>query len=229
MDDNNTSSGSLCESTSSSEEDDDLDEIFIAYIMNEYEEIFLCKTPQRTSMLSGHNVRMKVVVDCFQHSTETVTQHFKEVKRVLRRLGRVLIRLNNMTNAVSSYVASNLKYFPWLKDCIGAIDGTHISAWVLADIQTNFRETCTTSRQELRGVVISKSTRRRVTHQVVHVKVRTKAYFDHPTIPRTTKLTTTPPCLRATPSALSPTHPSSLGVSNDDLGWTYLVGSFLMM
>ncbi|KAL6316556.1 hypothetical protein AAG906_018259 [Vitis piasezkii] len=189
MDDNNTSSGSLCKSTSSSEEDDDLDEIFIAYIMNEYEEIFLCKTPQRTSMLSGHNVRMKVVVDCFQHSTETVTQHFKEVRR----------------------------------DCIGAIDGTHISAWVLADIQTSFRG----------GVVISKSTRRRVTHQVVHVKVRTKAYFDHPTIPRTTKLTTTPPCLRATPSALSPTHPLSLGVSNDDLGWTYLVGSlvgsFLMM
>ena len=53
MDDNSTSSGSLYESISSSEEDDDLDEIFIAHIMNEYEEIFLCKTPQRTSMLSG--------------------------------------------------------------------------------------------------------------------------------------------------------------------------------
>ncbi|RVX17484.1 hypothetical protein CK203_003860 [Vitis vinifera] len=94
MDDNSTSSGSLYESTSSSEEGDDLDEIFIAHIMNEYKEIFLCKTPQRTSMLSGaqfdtrfvtveeavamfllivgHNVRMRVVADRFQHSTETV-------------------------------------------------------------------------------------------------------------------------------------------------------------
>ena len=53
MDDNSTSSGSLYESNSSSEEDDDLDEIFISLIMNEYEKIFLCKTPQRTSMLSG--------------------------------------------------------------------------------------------------------------------------------------------------------------------------------
>ena len=53
MDDNSTSSGSPYESTSSFEEDDDLDEIFIAHIMNEYEEIFLCKTPQRISMLSG--------------------------------------------------------------------------------------------------------------------------------------------------------------------------------
>ena len=34
MDDNNPSSGSLYESTSSSEEDDDLDEIFIAHVMN---------------------------------------------------------------------------------------------------------------------------------------------------------------------------------------------------
>ena len=53
MDDNNKSNGSLYESTSSSKKDDDLDEIFIAYIMNEYKEIFLCKTSQRTSMLSG--------------------------------------------------------------------------------------------------------------------------------------------------------------------------------
>ncbi|XP_059597509.1 uncharacterized protein LOC100853548 [Vitis vinifera] len=199
MDDNSTSSGSLYESTSSSEEGDDLDEIFIAHIMNEYEEIFLCKTPQRTSMLSGaqfvrdmieghpqtcyelfwmdketfmnlcdhlkrhenlqdtrfvtveeavamfllivgHNVRMRVVVDRFQHSTETIARHFKEVRRALCRLGKILICPNNMTNEVSSYVASNPKYFPWFKDCIGAIDGTHISAWVPADRQTSFKD-----------------------------------------------------------------------------------------
>ena len=174
MDDNNTSSGELYDSTSSSEEGDDLDEIFIAHIMNEYEEIFLCKTPQRTSMLSGaqfvrdmieghpqtcyelfrmdketfmnlcdhlkrhenlqdtrfvtveeavamfllivgHNVRMRVVADRFQHSTETVARHFKEVRRALCRLGKILICPNNMTNEVSSYVASNPKYFPWFK------------------------------------------------------------------------------------------------------------------
>ncbi|RVW82916.1 L10-interacting MYB domain-containing protein [Vitis vinifera] len=130
-DDNNTSSGELYDSTSSSEEGDDLDEIFIAHIMNEYEEIFLCKTSQRTSMLSGaqfdtrfvtveeavamfllivgHNVRMRVVADRFQHSTETVARHFKE-------------------------------------DCIGAIDGTHISAWVPADRQTSFRGTANDAR-----------------------------------------------------------------------------------
>ena len=53
MDDNSTNSGSLYESTSSSEKDNDLYEILIVHIMNEYEEIFLCKTPQRISMLSS--------------------------------------------------------------------------------------------------------------------------------------------------------------------------------
>ena len=140
MDDNNTSSGELYDSTSSSEEGDDLDEIFIAHIMNEYEEIFLCKTPQRTPLgaqfvrdmieghprtcyelfqmdketfmnlcdhlkrhenlqdtrfvtveeavamfllIVGHNVRMRVVADRFQHSTKTVARHFKEVRHTL--------------------------------------------------------------------------------------------------------------------------------------------------
>ena len=58
MDDNSANNDSLYESTSSFEEDDDSDDIFITHIMNEYEEIFLCKTPQRTSLLSGaHFVR----------------------------------------------------------------------------------------------------------------------------------------------------------------------------
>ncbi|KAL6344346.1 hypothetical protein AAG906_037928 [Vitis piasezkii] len=87
MDVDNKSSGSLYELTSSSKDDDDLDEIFIAQIMKVYEEIFLSKTPQRTSMLSGaqfdtrwvtiaeavamflliigHNVRMRVATNHF--------------------------------------------------------------------------------------------------------------------------------------------------------------------
>ena len=174
MNHNITSSGSLYESISSSEEDDDLDEIFIAHIMNEYEEIFLCKTPQRTSILSsaqfiidmidgyaqtcyelfqmdkktflnlcdhlkrhenlqdtrlviveetvvmfllivGHNVRMRVVADCFQYSIEIVARHFKEVRRALCWPGKILTHSTNMINEVSSYVASNPKYFLWFK------------------------------------------------------------------------------------------------------------------
>ena len=66
-------------------------------------------------LIIGHNVRMMVVAEYFQHSTETVAQHFKEVRRALCRLGKILLRSINMINEVSSYVLSNPKYFPWFK------------------------------------------------------------------------------------------------------------------
>ena len=54
MHNSHTSCDSLYDSTSSFEGNNDVDEFFfIAHIINEYEEIFLCKTLQRTSMLSG--------------------------------------------------------------------------------------------------------------------------------------------------------------------------------
>ena len=52
-------------------------------------------------LIVGHNVRMRVVADRFQHSTETFAQHFKEVRRALCRVGKILIRPNNMANEVS--------------------------------------------------------------------------------------------------------------------------------
>ena len=66
-------------------------------------------------LIVEHNVRRRVVADCFQHSIETIAWHFKEVRRALCRLGKILIRPNNMTNEVFSYVASNPKYIPWFK------------------------------------------------------------------------------------------------------------------
>ena len=66
-------------------------------------------------LIIGHNVRMRVLTNRFQHSIETVTRHFKEVKCALCRLGKILICPNNMANEVSSYVANNPKYFPWFK------------------------------------------------------------------------------------------------------------------
>ena len=66
-------------------------------------------------LIVGYNVRMRVVVNRFQHSTKTVIRHFKEVRYPLCRLGKILIRPSNMVNEISSYVANNPKYFPWFK------------------------------------------------------------------------------------------------------------------
>ncbi|KAL6348568.1 hypothetical protein AAG906_016079 [Vitis piasezkii] len=51
-----------------------------------------------------------------------------------------------MSNEVPSYIANNPKYFPWFKDCIRAIDGTHVSAWVLTNRQASFKGTTNDAR-----------------------------------------------------------------------------------
>ena len=66
-------------------------------------------------LIVGHNVRIRVVVDRFQNSTEIITRHFKEVRCALSQLSKIPIRPSNMANDVSSYVASNPKYFTWFK------------------------------------------------------------------------------------------------------------------
>ena len=43
--------------------DNDIDEFFITHIINEYKEIFLCKTSQRPSMLSGAQFIRDVIDD----------------------------------------------------------------------------------------------------------------------------------------------------------------------
>jgi hypothetical protein len=42
----------------------------------------------------GHNTQMSVVVDHFQHSTETVQRRFCRVRRSIHKLGKILIRLD---------------------------------------------------------------------------------------------------------------------------------------
>ncbi|KAL6325931.1 hypothetical protein AAG906_038422 [Vitis piasezkii] len=102
--------------------------------------------------------------------------------------------------------------------------------------------------QSQSGVVISEPTERHVTHQAKHVEARAKACFDCPTTkrieakhveaktkarfdrsttPKTTRLTTTPLHPRTAPPTTSLTCPLSLGVCDDALGWTYLVGSLV--
>ncbi|XP_028762826.1 protein ALP1-like [Neltuma alba] len=85
----------------------------------------------------GHNLRQRVVSDRFQHSTETISRHFKEVLRSVCQLGKELIKQE--TTELPAHVRNNPMYYPWFKNCVGAIDGTHISAWVSSEKQASCR------------------------------------------------------------------------------------------
>ncbi|XP_027103365.1 uncharacterized protein [Coffea arabica] len=65
----------------------------------------------------SHNERHRVLADRFQHSPETTDRHLRRCLRSLVRLGRDLVR----------------------QDCVGAIDGAHVSAWCTAEDRERYR------------------------------------------------------------------------------------------
>lgn len=62
-------------------------------------------------LIIGHNMKMRVVADHFQHSIQTIVWHFKEVKQVLYQLSKILIHPSNM----ATYVVNIPKYFMLFK------------------------------------------------------------------------------------------------------------------
>ncbi|XP_027178121.1 putative nuclease HARBI1 [Coffea eugenioides] len=63
-----------------------------------------------TLMCLSHDERHRVLTEQFQHSTETIDRHVRRVLRALVQLGRDL-------------------------DCVGTLDGIHVSAWCRAEIR----------------------------------------------------------------------------------------------
>ncbi|XP_062099726.1 protein ALP1-like [Humulus lupulus] len=85
-----------------------------------------------------HNQRVRTVAERYQHSVETVCRQFGRVLDALCYLGNEVIRPLHF-NTVQAEIQNNSKYFPWFKDCVGAIDGTHVSAVAPALKQLAYR------------------------------------------------------------------------------------------
>jgi len=72
------------------------------------------------------------VEEQFQHSRETIHNHFYKVLKVLYKLGNHIIRPTNpMHLDIFDYIKDDDRYWPYFIDCIGAIDGTHIAKMFL--------------------------------------------------------------------------------------------------
>ncbi|XP_038693816.1 protein ALP1-like [Tripterygium wilfordii] len=87
----------------------------------------------------GNGVGNRTVQDRFQHSGETIHRQFHNVLSSLIRMSDDIIRPRDPTySTVPKYIEEDDKYFPYFRDCIGAIDGTHIHASVPNDDRTRF-------------------------------------------------------------------------------------------
>ncbi|XP_066324536.1 uncharacterized protein [Miscanthus floridulus] len=85
----------------------------------------------------GNNERFRVVDLTFRRSAETISRFFQKVLYVVGELRNELI-VPPATNGHPRILGSK-RWYPYFKDCIGAIDGTHVLARVPVKMQAVFR------------------------------------------------------------------------------------------
>lgn len=66
----------------------------------------------------------------FQRSEKTISNIFDEVLRAMMRLSSDYICLPASDQKLASRIRDDSKYYPYFKDCLGALDGTHIDAYL---------------------------------------------------------------------------------------------------
>ncbi|CAN6439861.1 unnamed protein product [Victoria cruziana] len=84
----------------------------------------------------GHNEHNHVVESVFQHFGQATRKYIDLVLRGICQLGRDYIQRPN--NDIPTRIRSSDKYYPYFQDCLGAIGGTHIPAWVPVEEQVRY-------------------------------------------------------------------------------------------
>jgi len=75
----------------------------------------------------------------FSHSANTISRRFHEVLDALLLLYPYFVTLLNIDTPLASRILDNFKYFPYFEDCLGALDGTHISVYMPLEDQARYR------------------------------------------------------------------------------------------
>ncbi|KAK6938019.1 hypothetical protein RJ641_031527 [Dillenia turbinata] len=93
------------------------------YVLNPTRGMSIYKELGIFLMTCAHSVEM------FNHSGEIVHRHFHRVLGVINKLVEDIIKPHpHYNDGVGYHMPQNKKYLPFFKNCIGAIDGTHIKA-----------------------------------------------------------------------------------------------------
>ncbi|XXG63016.1 hypothetical protein AAC387_Pa05g1290 [Persea americana] len=66
----------------------------------------------------------------FQHSGYTISKYFNAVLDALLYICPDYVKIPGPETPTPSQISTNPVFYPFFKDCIGAIDGTYITAWV---------------------------------------------------------------------------------------------------
>ncbi|KAL9668287.1 hypothetical protein QQ045_002667 [Rhodiola kirilowii] len=91
-----------------------------------------------TLYILGKGASYRDVADTFKHAPSTVGDYFHKVIDALMAGSDNIIRPHTSLDAVPAKIANSALYFPYFKNCVGALDGTHIQA-VLGDNHDQYR------------------------------------------------------------------------------------------
>ncbi|WVZ60460.1 hypothetical protein U9M48_010477 [Paspalum notatum var. saurae] len=86
--------------------------------------------------LVGHNQRFRVISLTFRRSIETISRYFQEVLYAVGELRNETIL--PPATSVHPRILNRRRWYPYFKDCLGAIDGTHVLARVPVKMQPAF-------------------------------------------------------------------------------------------
>ncbi|XBH58001.1 hypothetical protein VPH35_079513 [Triticum aestivum] len=99
----------------------------------------------------GHNLRNRVISANFARSYGTTSIYFRKVLHAIGELRNDYIRPPSLETPEK--IAGNHRFDPYFKDCIGAIDGTHVRAGVTKDVEPSFRGRKAFTTQNLMAAV----------------------------------------------------------------------------
>ncbi|GKA55381.1 putative nuclease HARBI1 isoform X1 [Tanacetum coccineum] len=87
----------------------------------------------------AHGSGNRLAQETFNHSGETIHRHFHKVLKAVLKLSGDIIKPNaNYNEEVPPQILNNSRYYPMFKNCIRAIDGTHVRASVREHEQAKY-------------------------------------------------------------------------------------------
>ncbi|CAL5374168.1 unnamed protein product [Camellia sinensis] len=85
----------------------------------------------------GHNLRTRAVQELFRYSGETISRHFNNVLNAIVAIS--LDFFHDPGSDIPPEIREDPRFYPYFKDCVGAVDGIHIPVMVGVDEQGPFR------------------------------------------------------------------------------------------
>jgi DDE superfamily endonuclease len=87
--------------------------------------------------ICAHGIKFRIAAETMQHSTRTIHLAFYEVLHGLLLLHQEVVNLP--PDKTPDRIKEDNKFWPYFADCVGALDGTLIEAWVPEKSQARWR------------------------------------------------------------------------------------------